>query len=182
MKSFFKIQVNPVLPSKKSDYKSIFKRAKNEFDPDIYSHAFCLIDLDYIHRNGKMDDYCAEKEDILKIKNMYVIESCPCIEYWFLLHYEYMFQSSYECSSIIDKLRLHIPDYKKNMQEIYEKICKFEQRAFNHSAKAKKQRQDDINHNIIRLKSPVTHTNVDELINFIKNNAPKRYEKRLRQD
>jgi len=173
--SSFKIKVDPDLPSK-PDYENIFKRAEAKFDSDIYSHVFCLIDLDYIHRNKKIGEYCETKDKILnklKKKNLTVIESCPCIEYWFLLHYEYTFSSAYDCSEIENKLKRHIPDYRKNMQGIHKQLRGVEPKALEHSKKAKKHREDNIRKGICTPQSNVTHTDVDILISFIKNHAQK---------
>jgi len=174
--SSFKIKVDPDLPSK-PDYENIFKRAEAKFDPDIHLHVFCLIDLDYIHRNKKIGEYYTAKDKILnklKKKNLTVIESCPCIEYWFLLHFEYTYSPAYDCSEIENKLKRHIPDYKKNMQGIYKQLYGLEQKASMHSKKAKKHRGDSILKGICTLQSNVTHTDVDILISYIKDHAQKR--------
>lgn len=50
-----------------------------------------------------------------------IIASCPSIEFWLLLHFEYSarpFQNSAEAQQA---LRAHLPDYKKNDRDIFRK-------------------------------------------------------------
>jgi RloB-like protein len=50
-----------------------------------------------------------------------IIASCPCIEFWLLLHFQYSarpFQSGAEAQQA---LRAHLPDYRKNDRDIFRK-------------------------------------------------------------
>jgi hypothetical protein len=57
------------------------------------------------------------------ITQMQIIASCPCIEFWLLLHFQYSarpFQSGAEAQQA---LRVHLPDYRKNDRDIFRKTA-----------------------------------------------------------
>jgi hypothetical protein len=82
----FSFKVAPDLP-KHSDYKSIIKTARNKRD-EGYDLVFCVIDLDRIITNDtEKKGYFSEKSKTKANKGIEFIETMPCIELWFLLHF-----------------------------------------------------------------------------------------------
>jgi RloB-like protein len=51
-----------------------------------------------------------------------VIASCPSIEYWLLLHFEYSARPFRNAAEVTDELRRHITDYGKNDRDIFTKV------------------------------------------------------------
>ncbi len=57
------------------------------------------------------------------ITQVQIIASCPSIEFWLLLHFEYSacpFQSAAEVQQV---LRAHLPDYRKDDRDIFRKTA-----------------------------------------------------------
>lgn len=107
----YRFSLVPGIP-KHPDLDDIVKLA-NERLKAGYDYVLCLIDMDVIEGNrDKMDHYRAMKKRNPKI---IFVESSPCTEYWFLMHYmpgpsskEY---SNY--NAVAQELKKHIPDYDK---------------------------------------------------------------------
>lgn len=57
---------------------------------------------------------------LAKDNNVISIVSAPCIELWFLLHYEYT-TAMISSNDVIERLRKHYPKYEKNCN-IYSEI------------------------------------------------------------
>jgi len=92
-----------------------------------YDHVLCLIDMDVIEGNHeKMEHYIALKKENPKIT---FVESSPCTEYWFLMHYMPR-PSSKEFANydaVAQELKKHIPNYEKteaffNKTHIYREL------------------------------------------------------------
>lgn len=82
----FGFEIKPGLPQH-SDFKSIIKTAIQKRD-EGYDLVFCVFDMDRIHANTtEYRGFLSEKSKKLKNKKIVFIESMPCIEIWFLLHF-----------------------------------------------------------------------------------------------
>jgi len=97
---------------KKSDIESIIAKALDLLDKE-FDKVFCVIDMDeMINKQKLMDKYL-----ILRKKNesekIVFIETNPCTEFWFLLHYEYSTKTFLNYRQLETLLRKHIPAYKK---------------------------------------------------------------------
>ena len=92
-----------------------------------YDYVLCLIDMDVIESShDKMAHYRSLKKDNPKI---IFVESSPCTEYWFLMHYmpgpsskEYA-----DYDTVAQELKKHIPNYEKteaffNKTHIYREL------------------------------------------------------------
>ena len=115
----------PGIP-KHSDLDDIVNLA-NERVKAGYDYVLCLIDMDVIEGNhDKMEHYRALKRENPKI---IFVESSPCTEYWFLMHYMPR-PSSKEFpnyDAVAQELKKHIPNYKKtetffNKTHIYREL------------------------------------------------------------
>lgn len=114
----FNFKVAPDLP-KHSDYKSIIQTARNKID-EGYDLVFCVLDLDRIITNDtEKKGYNLEKSKSKANKGIEFIETMPCIELWFLLH----FLGSYSSKVYVDYNQVSIP--LKNYIPDYEKTAKF---------------------------------------------------------
>jgi hypothetical protein len=107
----YRFSLVPGIP-KHSDVDDIVRLAQERLRAG-YDYVLCLIDMDVIESNHeKMEHYKALKRgnpDII------FVESSPCTEYWFLMHYmpgpsskEYA-----DYDAVAQELKRHIPNYDK---------------------------------------------------------------------
>ena len=121
----YRFSLVPGIP-KHSDIDDIVNLAKERVNAG-YDYVLCLIDMDVIESShDKMAHYRSLKKDNPKI---IFVESSPCTEYWFLMHYmpgpsskEYA-----DYNAVAQELKKHIPDYDKtetffNKTHIYREL------------------------------------------------------------
>ena len=121
----FRFSLVPGIP-KHPDMDDIVRLAQERVRAG-YDYVLCLIDMDVIEGNyEKMEHYLALKKDNSKI---IFVESSPCTEYWFLMHY--MPDSSSKeygnYDAVAQELKKHIPNYEKteaffNKTHIYREL------------------------------------------------------------
>lgn len=82
------------------------KRNKRDGTP-LYDKVWCVFDKD---SHSSFDQACD------KARRAGLVPACsdPCFEFWYLLHFEHTSSQFPDCSSVIVRLRKHIPDYSKN--------------------------------------------------------------------
>ena len=102
------VNIEPKLPSKKS-----------------ISEQFEMVDYDVIikeTREAKKGVETAEqlfirlRDAANKIENIVVIVNNPCLEFWFLLHFERTSKLFTACSSFEKQLKKYLTDYEKTKQ------------------------------------------------------------------
>ena len=121
----YRFSLVPGIP-KHPDIDDIVGYAQNRVK-DGYDYVLCLIDMDVIEGNNeKKEHYRALKKENPKI---IFVESSPCTEYWFLMHYmpspsskEYV---NYD--AVVQELKKHIPNFDKtevffNKNHIYREL------------------------------------------------------------
>ena len=121
----YRFSLVPGIP-KHSDVDDIVRLARERVSAG-YDYVLCLIDMDVIEgSHDKMEHYRALKNDNPKI---IFVESSPCTEYWFLMHFmpgpsskEY---ANYD--AVAQELKKHIPNYDKteaffNKTHIYREL------------------------------------------------------------
>lgn len=121
----YRFSLVPGIP-KHSDIDDIVNLAKERVYAG-YDYVLCLIDMDVIEGNhDKMEHYRSLKKENPKI---IFVESSPCTEYWFLMHYmpgpsskEYA-----DYDAVAQELKKHIPNYDKtevffNKTHIYKEL------------------------------------------------------------
>ena len=121
----YRFSLVPGIP-KHSDLDDIVRLAQERMNAG-YDYVLCLIDMDVIDGNhAKMEHYKELKKDNPKI---IFVESSPCTEYWFLMHYmprpsskEY---ANYD--AVAQELKKHILNYEKteaffNKTHIYREL------------------------------------------------------------
>lgn len=82
---------------------------KSELADEVES--YCIFDTDTDPNKNKI---IAEAIQLANRNNIKVITSTPCIELWFLLHYEYT-TAYMNNKEVIRKLKTHYPKYEKNV-------------------------------------------------------------------
>ena len=91
--------------------EDVRKSCDNEKDFRHDALAFAVFDADLWRTQGNQIQEALHRA---KIQNIEVILSNPCFEVWFVLHFEDG-KSPYNSSNgVIDRLKQHVPDYKKN--------------------------------------------------------------------
>lgn len=110
----FNFKVAPDLP-KHSDYKTIIKTARKKRD-EGYDLVFCVLDLDRILTNKtEKKGYELEKSKTNSNKGIEFIETMPCIELWFLLHFldNYSSKIYLDYKQVVKPLKKYIYNYDK---------------------------------------------------------------------
>ena len=146
-----RLTIKPELPKKKrieDQCELVCKLAQEEYDK-----VFWIVDLDQITKEqreatgGKKDPMrtfieCREKVLHGKkyAKRVRVIVNNPCLEFWFLLHFEYTAKSFSDYDELAKELKKHIKDYDKNEgyykpknNDIYSKLKPYLNTAIKHS-------------------------------------------------
>ena len=121
----YRFSLVPGIP-KHSDIDDIVKLAQDRIKAD-YDYVLCLIDMDVLESSHeKMEHYRILKKDNPKV---IFVESSPCTEYWFLMHFmprpsskEYA-----DYDAVAQELRKRIPNYDKtevffNKTHIYREL------------------------------------------------------------
>jgi len=129
-------------------FKSILKDLELPETRDLVG-VFILIDMDTIIRDNKSSSYKSfkRKVDNLQMDNVHIIESRPCIEYWFLLHYCFTDRLFDNCEQVMRELKRNgrLPDYDKSRtysETVYNKTKLHIDKAMKNSKKGcEKQRQ-----------------------------------------
>lgn len=83
--------------------------------------AYCIFDTDLDERKNIQ---IAKARELAKKHHIIMITSNPCIELWFLLHFEYT-TAWLSNNDVINKLKKYYPKYEKNMNifpEIKDKV------------------------------------------------------------
>ena len=110
-------------PGNYTDPANMINALKEEYDYlDLDSQygdaAFCLIDADV----NKTKEKQIEKIDSESNRNIKIIVSNPCFEIWFLCHFTATTRKFNSNKELIKFLNNYIPNYTKNMDNIWEII------------------------------------------------------------
>lgn len=120
------VSIEPKIPQRKKikkQFENVKKLAK------IYDKVFWIIDLDVILKENREASNDGEKpiyefdrlrQKAEKINNVVVIINNPCLEFWFLLHFESTSRFFRDCASAEKQLKKHIDGYEKS-KEFYTK-------------------------------------------------------------
>ena len=104
-----------IVPGNETDpvnlVKQTIQKAKElELDLKGEDRAFCVFDTDV---DPQKNLQILSAVALANSKKITVITSSPCIETWFLIHFEYT-TSVMTSEDVIRKLKHHYPSYKKN--------------------------------------------------------------------
>lgn len=109
---------------------SVLEYAKERARIKEFNKIFCVFDKD------KHETYNETVKELKKLSNDSVwetalINSVPCFEYWYLLHFEYttkpfnpLIKNKKGGSSeqVISELKKHIPDYEKSNRNMFQQL------------------------------------------------------------
>lgn len=127
----FPFKVSPELP-KHSDVDSIIKLGLALVE-NGYDRVYCVIDLDIICQDkNNFEKYQGKKSKAIKKSKskLFFIESMPCIELWFLIHFTtYSTKAYLNYNEIKPELRKYIADYEKSVsffesRNFYDRLIK----------------------------------------------------------
>lgn len=146
----FPADLKPELPQKKSladQYKLVTQLSK------AYDKVFWIIDLDDINKKSlemrkgrktqlqQVEEYYRKLRKNEKVK---IILNNPCLEFWFLLHFEATGKYYSACEGAQKQLQKYLPDYEKTRKyftakdnDIYLKLEKNKQTAIDNARKLK---------------------------------------------
>lgn len=146
-----KINIKPELPQKKKldeQFNQIINIAES------YTKVFWIVDFDTIlketkdTKKGKVSPLQKFSEYRKKLKkdypNVVSIINSPCLEFWFLLHFEQSSKFYNNCKSAEKQLKVYIKNYEKSQkfftkenQDIYLKLKPYLDTALENSQKLK---------------------------------------------
>jgi hypothetical protein len=122
-KPSLQINISPKIPQKKKlleQYKKVCELAED------YTKVIWVIDLDNPIKESKETKKenrtpIQELKEYLQIiegkyDNVITILNNPCLEYWFLLHFEQTTRYFPKCSSSKNQLKKHLADYNKTQK------------------------------------------------------------------
>jgi len=145
------VKIEPKIPQKKKlseQYKKVLELA------EVYTKVFWVIDLDDVISESNFLEL-KEYRKILETKNNNIITifNNPCLEFWFLLHFEQTTKYFPRCSKAEKQLKKHIPTYEKTQkyftkqdQDIYLKLKPKLSKSLINSKKTQKVCTDHIQH------------------------------------
>lgn len=100
--------------------------------------AYCVFDTDIDSNKNKIIN---DAKQLAKEKSIKIITSSPCIELWFLLHYEYT-TANMNNESVIARLKKYYPKYEKNINIFPEINCNVN-KAIAHAKKLERHQIDN---------------------------------------
>jgi hypothetical protein len=121
------VNIEPKIPQRKKlseQFEMVIKLSED------YTKVFWIIDFDVIAsetKNAKIRSKTAlrsflgyKKTIDKKHKNIVIVVNNPCLEFWFLLHFEATSRYFDSCESVEKPLKTHLKDYEKT-QKYYTK-------------------------------------------------------------
>lgn len=111
--------------------RGLWERARDELRDDPgWDEIHCVLDHD--GRDSAIDDLEQKLAALDRWRHSTRVAmtlSDPCFEYWLLLHFEFTDrpftatgQSRSACDEVIEQLRRHLPDYRKNDPRVFAKF------------------------------------------------------------
>lgn len=110
----YPFQMKPTFP-KHSDWSFIFKQA-HQCLKEQYDVVICLIDMDVVYNKPSEKSKYLQKKSKAEKEGIVVIETNPCTEFWFLLHFLPSLSSkNYRTyDDVLIDLRKYLPGYEKS--------------------------------------------------------------------
>lgn len=109
----YPFKVQPGFPQH-ADITHFIKLAE-DYAGQGYDYVLCLVDMDRLKSNRKEGEVYRKAKSRYSKGKIHFIETYPCTEFWFLLHFlplgtRRTFKS---CDEILPELRKYIPGYEK---------------------------------------------------------------------
>ena len=137
------VKIDPKIPQR--------KRLKDQYDKvkelaENYTLVYWIVDLDTIIKETRearkgdkkpMTEFIEYRKYIEeKIDNVIILVNNPCLEYWFLLHFENIYKRFNNCASAERDLKKYLHDYNKNKKyftkqnnDIYKRLMPYQETA-----------------------------------------------------
>jgi hypothetical protein len=112
----YPFKVAPDFPGH-SDIGHILKLAE-QYTSEGYDYVICLIDMDRIKSNPKENNKYQKAKSGRKYKHVWFVETYPCTEFWFLLHFlPQLSTRTYNTQEeLLKELKKYMPGYEKTKQ------------------------------------------------------------------
>lgn len=117
-----RITIKPEIHSKKS-LKDQYEKVVLDLVNKEFTKVFWIVDLDSIIKETReaprgapkpMEVFKNYRQTLIeKYRNVTVIVNNPCLEFWFLLHFEKTNKHFNNCSKVEAQLKKHIKNYEK---------------------------------------------------------------------
>ena len=123
IKSIERIPGITIIPkqAKHSSLDSIFKTALDEKNSEVYDSVWCVFDYDTILEKGISEKTKKLKSQVEKC-GIYIADSLPSFEIWFLLHYVIPQKYYKDQTALIKELYKYFPEYEKAICTVYSKL------------------------------------------------------------
>ncbi|MDX2245772.1 MAG: RloB family protein [Bacteroidia bacterium] len=119
-----RLNIKPEIPNKKS-IEEQFSLVTNLSERE-YSKVFWIIDLDAVIKESRetpkgkktpLQVFIEFRKTIKRdFKNVIIITNNPCVEFWFLLHFEKTSKLFDTCGKAETQLKNHLKDYEKTQR------------------------------------------------------------------
>lgn len=117
-----RIDIRPQISNKKKmeDQRQLVRDLAED-----YTKVFWIVDLDAILGNSRqikkgketpLDKFCKYAKEFETSKTVEIIVNNPCLEFWFLLHFEKTSKCFSQCEKAVTQLKNHLPDYEKSQK------------------------------------------------------------------
>jgi len=121
-----KIDIRPELPKKKK-LKEQYEKVVEYLDYNVYDRVIWLLDFDTLikedieKKKGQKSSLQAFKEykqqleryNTKEKRKVEVLVNTPCLEFWYLLHFEQTGRYYPQCITASKDLKKHLPNYEK---------------------------------------------------------------------
>ena len=179
--SSLQINIEPKIPQKKklSDlYKKVLEYA------EVYTKVFWIIDLDVVIAESKYTKKGTESPteelnkylEILKNKkyaNVITILNNPCLEFWFVLHFEQTTKYFPKCSEAENQLKKYLTDYTKEQKyftkqnsDIYLKLKSKLSTAIKNAKKTEKNDNNELEKGICEMNLFFEAQEISKILNY----------------
>jgi len=106
------VRIEPVFPGKSSIVKQQNIILDNVDKP--FNKIFWIVDLDQILHQNQLEYLRKAVTDLSKkYDKIEILINNPCLELWFLLHFEYTAKIFPKCNDVITSLKKYLNDYAK---------------------------------------------------------------------
>ncbi|MDZ4122441.1 MAG: RloB family protein [Candidatus Cloacimonadaceae bacterium] len=162
------IKIEPKLQNK--GFSNVFKflrEMKRTGDAEFYHCILYVLDMDTIYQDRRLAAYKAERDRLQSAFEdgfLSCIESRPCIEFWFVLHFRHsdkLFSNYDETRRVLQN---DLPDYEKTnkySQTVYYKLKGKLSNAINRA------KEIETRHNAIDLSEDYSYTHMHILIEVL---------------
>ena len=126
--------------------------------------VFCVFDVDIDYKKNKVIE---EAKEFASKNGIQIITSTPCVELWFLLHYDYT-TAPLTNNEVMKRLKKYYPKYEKNIN-IYMDINSKTSKAIENAKKLENYQKE--NNRIIGTVEANPNTEIYKIVEYLLSNA-----------